>query len=178
MVGFNYRELFESLPMTVEVDELNKLLEEGFLSPLGHINLFDTSSTNIRLYYSGDKTQNISFLPHIISEYIRTHGRYRGWIIGLPDAIKRLAKYKTVDLRNETIALERLAGIDLKGSIVDPVNPDGIWVNIPSISGPPTMMLLKPNINLSKKDIEKLVDKGDVDKVWAIVQEARGCPII
>lgn len=88
--AFNIRELYDSLPMPVEVEEMRRLIEEGFIYSIPHINLFDTSSTNIRNHFSGDKTKDISFLSRDVANYIETHGRYRGWITGLPYAIQRI----------------------------------------------------------------------------------------
>ncbi|MBN1870298.1 MAG: hypothetical protein JW847_06985 [Candidatus Omnitrophica bacterium] len=91
VLAFNFRELFESLPTPNEVEQLKEKIRTGFISPLGHINLFGTSSTNIRDYYSGQEDKDVTFLPVSVEEYIRTHGRYRGWIIGLPYALNRIA---------------------------------------------------------------------------------------
>lgn len=87
----NFRELFESLPMPIEVEQMKKYISNGDIEPLGHINLFGTSSTNIRAHFSGDESKDVTFLPNPVLNYINTHGRYRGWIIGLPYAIRRIA---------------------------------------------------------------------------------------
>ncbi len=90
MLAFNFRELFESLPMPVEVAQMKEYMARGFIRPIGHINLFGTSSTNIREHFSSDPEKDITFLPVGVEKYILSHPRYRGWMTGLPAAIERM----------------------------------------------------------------------------------------
>lgn len=96
VVNFNNREFFQMLPLEIEVDELKEAISEGKITFLDHANLIDTSGTNIRNMFASGRRTPIAYLPKIVSEYIVSDGKYRGWIIKLPDAISRLADKNTV----------------------------------------------------------------------------------
>ncbi|MBL8013683.1 MAG: hypothetical protein JNN05_07525 [Candidatus Omnitrophica bacterium] len=100
VLAFNFREIFESLPMPIESEALQRYMDSGFIQPLQHVNLFGTSSTNIRDFFAGDKSKNITFLPNQIREYIRVNGRYRGWVVGLPSILKKIASSENPDVND------------------------------------------------------------------------------
>ncbi len=121
-LSVNFRELWESLPMHIEEEEMVRRIDSGDIQPSGHINLFGTSSTKIRNYFAGivdpstGQLPDITHLPLSIKEYVLTHGRYRGWIVGLPWALKRLAARdfsqleKDIALLNHWLTIEREHG--------------------------------------------------------------------
>jgi hypothetical protein len=71
--------------------------------------------------------------------------------------------------QEETIAKSSLYAISsIRGTILDPNNKDGVWQEVS-----PTEVRLKPNTNLTKDDLRKIVPTGDVKKVWAILQQSQ-----
>jgi len=88
---FNFRELFESVPMPEEVKPMRSAMKNEIARALGHINLFKTSSTAIRGFYSGEANQDITFLPKSIYEDIKADGQYRAWITLLPYEFRGIA---------------------------------------------------------------------------------------
>jgi len=110
-------------------------------------------------------------LPRIADNYIRTHGRYRGWIIGLPYAIARLAKSTTPNLQDETVAESSFS--EYAGTILDP-NNEKIWEK-PS----PGNLRLRSDVFIAKKDdLKKTAKAGDLDRIWGILQELQDVRLV
>ncbi len=68
------------------------------------------------------------------------------------------------------VAKSSLSGIDsIKGTILDPNNKNSIWQEVY-----PTYVRLKPNTVLKEEVVQEIVNnKGDFDKVWAILQQSQ-----
>ncbi|MCX5713160.1 MAG: hypothetical protein NTY47_08940, partial [Candidatus Omnitrophica bacterium] len=72
---------------------------------------------------------------------------------------------------NKVIAKLSLSGIDsIRGTILDPNNTDGIWVEVS-----PTRVCLKPGIDLKEADVRRIVT-GDFDRVWTVLQQTLVSP--
>ncbi|MBI4309705.1 MAG: hypothetical protein HY591_05185, partial [Candidatus Omnitrophica bacterium] len=92
MVLFNERDPQDSKPRPNEEAKLQELKSKGFYILLRGANLEGASSTLIRNALAGfGKAEDLTIMPLYVEQQIKERGKYRGFIVGLPEAISHLA---------------------------------------------------------------------------------------
>jgi len=155
VVLFNERDPKESKPMPVEEETLQRLKEQGLYVLLRGINLEGASSTLIRNALAGfGEEADLTIMPAYVEQQIKERGQYRGFIIELPSAIKRLAAAKP-EKNDKNILANWLDVEQARGKT-------------PTAEGIAAMFSLS-DAPLSGQDVQKAIDAlGRADQAMAV----------